>query len=151
MDKQDRLIAIREIISSEEISSQEELLMKLEGRGIQCTQATLSRNLRQLRVSRIPGSGGKMRYILDTGNVTDNDQRDINDVSLAVNEMIWARNMMLIKTRPGYAAAVASHIDRSSPTEIAGTIAGDDTILVVPFDKYSEKTVRQVLRKLFPL
>jgi len=150
MDKEKRLRAIREIITREDISSQSELLEKLEKKGIKCTQATLSRNLRQLRVSRVPGISGKLKYIIQAWEDSAPVEQEITDVAHAVTDMVWAKNMMLVKTLPGYAAAVASHIDRSSRIEIAGTIAGDDTILLVPNDNYSRKTILKVLRRLLP-
>jgi transcriptional regulator of arginine metabolism len=150
MDKEKRLKTIKEIISGEEISSQAELLQKLEEKGIKCTQATLSRNLRQLKVSRVPGSSGRLIYILKAREDTENIDQDFTDVVHAVTDMVWAQNMMLVKTLPGYAAAVASHIDRSSRIEIAGTIAGDDTILLVPGDNYSRKTISKILKQLLP-
>ncbi len=150
MNKSERLIAIKEIISKDDITSQEELLKKLEGKGIKCTQATLSRNLRQLRVSRVPDGSGKLKYILQSREDTEPVDQEITDVIHAVIDMVWAQNMMLIKTLPGYAAAVASHIDRSSRIEIAGTIAGDDTILLIPNDNYSQKTISQLLKQLLP-
>jgi len=150
MNKAQRLQAIKEVISEEDISSQAELLKKLEGKGIKCTQATLSRNLRQLRVSRVPDGSGKLKYILQSREDTEAVDQEITDVIHAVIDMVWAQNMMLIKTLPGYAAAVASHIDRSSRIEIAGTIAGDDTILLIPNDNYSQKTISQVLKQILP-
>lgn len=150
MNKSERLIAIKEIISKDDITSQEELLKKLEEKGIKCTQATLSRNLRQLRVSRVPDGSGKLKYILQSREDTEPVDQEITDVIHAVIDMVWAQNMMLIKTLPGYAAAVASHIDRSSRIEIAGTIAGDDTILLIPNDNYSQKTISQLLKQLLP-
>ena len=150
MDKEKRLKTIKEIITREDIASQAELLDKLEKKGFKCTQATLSRNLRQLRVSRIPGSSGQLKYILKAREDAQPAEQEITDVAHAVTDIVWAQNMMLVKTLPGYAAAVASHIDRSSRIEIAGTIAGDDTILLVPNDNYSRKTILKVLKQILP-
>ncbi|MGM0528721.1 MAG: arginine repressor [Bacteroidota bacterium] len=150
MNKEKRLQLIKEIISGEDISSQTELLQKLEEKRIKCTQATLSRNLRQLRVSRVPGNSGKLKYILRSGEHAEHIDQEITDIVHAVVDTVWAQNMMLVKTLPGYAAAVASHIDRSSRIEIAGTIAGDDTILLVPNDNYSRKTISKVLKQVLP-
>lgn len=150
MNKEKRLQVIKKIISGEDISSQAELLEKLDKKGIKCTQATLSRNLSQLRVSRVPGSSGKLKYILRSWEHAEHTDQEITDVVHAVVDTVWAQNMMLVKTLPGYAAAVASHIDRSSRIEIAGTIAGDDTILLVPNDNYSRKTISKVLKQVLP-
>lgn len=152
MDKQERLITIGKIIREENIFSQEDLLKKLEGRGISCTQATLSRNLRQLRASRIPYGEDKLKYVVLPGAGSDESETpEIRDFSGAVTSMVWAHNMMLVKTMPGYAAAVASLIDRSERMEIAGTIAGDDTILVVPHNNFTEENVNRALRMILQL
>ena len=150
MDKLSRLKVIREIISTENISSQSELLNILESKGIKCTQATLSRNLKQLRVSRVPGSKGKLKYILKSTEEPEPAEQEITDLTHAVIDTVWAQNLLLINTLPGYAAAIASHIDRSSRIEIAGTIAGDDTILLVPYDNYSQKHIIQIIKETFP-
>ncbi|MCD4768737.1 MAG: ArgR family transcriptional regulator [Bacteroidales bacterium] len=149
MLKQERLSAIEKIIRSEPVSSQEELLMKLEDFGISCTQATLSRNLRQLRVSRVPYQNGKIKYELPAEEEIHYPRPEISDFKKAITERIWTREMMLIKTYPGYAAAIASAIDRSGKPEIAGTIAGDDTVLVIPHDKCTRETIENVISQIF--
>lgn len=139
-----RLRAIISVIESGEISTQEELLNELEGMGISCTQATLSRNLRQLRAARVPSSDGRMVYRLQDG-VGEDDEKT-NRISDAVKGHVWANGMIVIKTMPGFAGAIAIEIDRASPDMIAGTIAGDDTILVIPGDGFSYAEVKDSLR-----
>ena len=131
MQKTKRLLAIEKIISEENISVQDELLKKLKGKGISCTQATLSRNLRQLGVSRVPDGTGGYKYSLSE-NI-----RNSKEISLKLNivpviqDIIEARGLMVIKTIPGNASNTAFYIDGAGRYEIAGTIAGDDTILVI--------------------
>lgn len=143
-----RLRAIISVIESGEISTQEELLNELEGMGISCTQATLSRNLRQLRAARVPSSDGRMVYRLQDG-VGEDDEKT-NRISDAVKGHVWANGMIVIKTMPGFAGAIAIEIDRASPDMIAGTIAGDDTILVIPGDGFSYAEVKESLRFILP-
>jgi transcriptional regulator of arginine metabolism len=143
-----RLRAIISVIESGEISTQEELLNELEGMGISCTQATLSRNLRQLRAARVPSSDGRMVYRLQDG-VGEDDEKT-NRISDAVKGHVWANGMIVIKTMPGFAGAIAIEIDRASPDVIAGTIAGDDTILVIPGDGFSYAEVKESLRFILP-
>jgi transcriptional regulator of arginine metabolism len=134
-----RLRAIISVIDSGEISTQEELLKELEGMGISCTQATLSRNLRQLRVARVPSPDGRMVYRLQDG--IGEDDGKTNRITDTVKGHVWAKGMVVIKTLPGFAGAIAIEIDRTSPDAIAGTIAGDDTILVIPGDGFSQDEV----------
>ncbi len=150
MQKVKRLIAIEKIIIRGVISSQEELLKKLKGRGIICTQATLSRNLRQLGVSRVPNGSGGYRYTLTDKVVIPQAAEKKLHVIPAVQEIIEARGLILIKTIPGNASATAFYIDNTGRYEIAGTIAGDDTILLIPRDGITVQQVHACLRIILP-
>jgi len=150
MQKTKRLLAIEKIIDEETISTQEELLKKLKGKGISCTQATLSRNLRQLGVGRIPASAGGYKYSLSEkirGNV--NQPVKLNIVPV-IEEIIEAQGMMVIKTLPGNASNTAFFIDSTGRYEIAGTIAGDDTILLIPRDGVTVQQVHTCLEIILP-
>ncbi|NLE33466.1 MAG: hypothetical protein GX622_00005, partial [Bacteroidales bacterium] len=130
------------------IISQEELLMMMEGAGMKCTQATLSRDLRQLGISRgFDGSGG-YRYLLPSGREEAVETLPDN-ATAAITGMTWARGLLLISTPPGYASAVAIRIDRAGRYEIAGTVAGDDTILLIPRDSINNEAVEECLRTIF--
>lgn len=149
MQKTKRLLAIEKIISEGTITSQEELLKKLKGKEIACTQATLSRNLRQLGVSRIPKGDGTYRYSLPESKPVPESGGRINLVNV-ITEIIEAKGLMVVKTIPGNASATAYYIDSSSRFEIAGTIAGDDTVLVIPRDGISLKNVHDALEMILP-
>ncbi|HCI56056.1 MAG TPA: arginine repressor [Bacteroidales bacterium] len=154
MQKLSRLIAIEKIISNEDISSQEELMEKLVSQGIKCTQATLSRNLRQLGVIKVPDGKGGYRYSLVKGLIngmkeSNNKEKGFELVSVIKN-IIEAKSMILIKTSPGYANSVAVTIDNAGRYEIAGTVAGDDTLLVIPRDNVSVEHVHEILDIIFP-
>jgi transcriptional regulator of arginine metabolism len=150
MQKTKRLLAIEKIISEEKISVQEELLRKLKGKGISCTQATLSRNLRQLGVGRIPDGNGGYRYTLsDTLRNPENALPKLNIVPV-IQEIVEANGLMVIKTIPGNASNTAFFIDGTGRYEIAGTIAGDDTILVIPRDGVSIQQVHTCLEIILP-
>lgn len=150
MQKTKRLVAIEKIISEEKISSQEALLKKLKGKGIICTQATLSRNLRQLGVSRIPDGSGGYRYAL----ADDKPKPAGHGVKLnfvpVIREIVEAKGLMVIKTMPGNANATAYYIDNAGRYEIAGTIAGDDTILIIPRDGITLNQVHSSLELIMP-
>jgi len=134
MHKTKRLLAIEKIIDEEEISSHDVLLKKLKSKGILCTQATLSRNLRQLGAARIPDGKGGYKYSLP--GVISNPSFDTDRLNVlpVIRDLIEARGFIVIKTLPGNASNTASYIDNKLRYEIAGTIAGDDTLLVIPRD-----------------
>jgi transcriptional regulator of arginine metabolism len=150
MQKTKRLLAIEKIISEENISIQEELLKKLKGKGINCTQATLSRNLRQLGVGRIPdGTGGYKYSLTESGRNTEKVSIKLNIVPV-IQDIVEAKGLMVIKTIPGNASNTAFFIDGSGRYEIAGTIAGDDTILVIPRDGVTIQQVHTCLEIILP-
>jgi transcriptional regulator of arginine metabolism len=150
MQKTKRLLAIEKIISEEKISVQGELLRKLKGKGISCTQATLSRNLRQLGVGRVPdGNGGYMYSLSDNRLDPAKTSLKLNIVPV-IREIVEAKGLMVIKTIPGNASNTAFFIDGTGRYEIAGTIAGDDTILVIPRDGVSIQQVHSCLEIILP-
>jgi transcriptional regulator of arginine metabolism len=150
MQKVSRLIAIEKIIENHEISSQDELIRKLRKEGIICTQATLSRNLRQLGVLRVPNGKGGYRYSLS--GITGQAAGVMSGLGIvsAIRSMIDANSMIVMKTIPGHANSVAVTIDGSGRFEIAGTIAGDDTLLIIPRDNISVANIHDCLEMIFP-
>ncbi|HKK42588.1 MAG TPA: hypothetical protein VJ963_09285 [Bacteroidales bacterium] len=150
MQKTNRLIVIEQIIADEHITTQEELLRKLQGKGIRCTQATLSRNLRQLGAGRIPdGKGGYMYSLPDRSSAAGGSGLNLNLVPV-IRDIIEANGLLVIKTIPGNASNTAFFIDGASRYEIAGTIAGDDTILVIPRDGITLRQVHTCLELILP-
>ncbi|MEZ4995949.1 MAG: hypothetical protein R2758_00170 [Bacteroidales bacterium] len=148
MERASRLALIEKLVRENVVGSQEELLTLVEGTGMKCTQATLSRDLRQLGISRgFDGSGG-YRYFLPSGREEAVKMPPGND-SAAITGMTWARGLLLISTLPGFAPAVAIRIDRAGRYEIAGTVAGDDTILLIPRDNISNEAVEECLTSIF--
>lgn len=150
MQKTKRLLAIEKIIAEENIPTQDELLRKLKGKGINCTQATLSRNLRQLGVGRVSnGSGGYKYSLAEITRSADNVPLRLNIVPV-IKEIVDAKGLMVIKTLPGNASNTAFFIDGTGRYEIAGTIAGDDTILVIPRDGVTVPQVHACLEIILP-
>ena len=150
MQKTKRLLAIEKIMREDDISSQSMLLRKLKGRGIICTQATLSRNLRQLGAGRIPDGKGGYKYSLpDVLRRTASFSDNLNILPV-IRDLIEAKGLFVIKTLPGNASNTASYIDNSSRYEVAGTIAGDDTILVIPRDGVSNHQMHACLEIIIP-
>ena len=123
------------IISSRELGSQEELLNALQQEGFKLTQATLSRDLKQLKVAKAATLRGNYVYVLPNDTMykrvfTAGHIREMMSSSgfLSIN---FSSNMGVIKTRPGYASALAWNIDSNDIPQIIGSIAGDDTIFIV--------------------
>ena len=150
MQKVSRLLAIEKIIIMENISSQEELLKRLKGEGISCTQATLSRNLRQLGVLRIPNGTGGYKYSLSGQRKQSPGIMATFNIISSIKSIIDAKGMVIIKTIPGHANSVAVCIDDAGRYEIAGTIAGDDTLLVIPRDNLSLSHTHSCLEMILP-
>ncbi|KAA6320467.1 Arginine repressor, partial [termite gut metagenome] len=136
--KKNRLDVIKLIISGKEIGSQEELLQELYNEGFEVTQATLSRDLKQLKVAKAANINGKYVYVMP------NDIMYKRPVSHTTSEMMvnngfislqFSNNLAVIKTRPGYASGMAYDIDNRECRDILGTVAGDDTIILVLREK----------------
>jgi transcriptional regulator of arginine metabolism len=123
------------LISSQQLGSQEEVLNALQKEGYKLTQATLSRDLKQLKVAKASTLHGDYIYVLpnDTMYKRVSKPSSIRDLlsSSGVLSMNFSGNIGIIKTRPGYASAIAWNIDSSDIPEILGSIAGDDTIFIV--------------------
>ena len=150
MQKTKRLLAIEKIIRDAKISAQNDLLGKLKGMGMQCTQATLSRDLRQLGVCRIPDGAGGYRYSLPETSAANTDLSVKFSILPVIQGIIEAKGMFVIKTLPGSAGSVALFIDDSCRYEIAGTIAGDDTILLIPRDGITSNQLNACLEAILP-
>lgn len=148
MTRTSRKVLIEKLVTDRIITSQDELLRLLEGAGIKCTQATLSRDLRQLGISRGFDGRGGYRYML-TGKKEEKSETLPGRTAEAITGMTWAKGLLLINTPPGFASAVAIKIDRAGRYEIAGTVAGDDTILLVPRDNISNEAVEECLGMIF--
>ena len=153
-NKSKRLDSIKMIISSKEIGSQEELLQELAKEGYELTQATLSRDLKQMKVAKAATTNGNYVYVLPN----DTMYKRTIDVPSAGEMLLhsgfksndFSGNMAVIKTRPGYASSLAYDIDNREYKDIIGTIAGDDTILLVFRDGYSRNEIRQSLSQIIP-
>ena len=143
-----RLSIIRKIIRTEFISSQEELIARLEENGVQITQSTLSRDLKFMHVAKIPHKEKGYIYVLP------NTQLGESIVSTNVTDNIlgiaFSGNMCVITTKPGYASAISVPIDSRGIHEILGTIAGDNTILLILRENFNMESLMNQLYLLFP-
>ncbi len=147
-----RLLAIRKIIEGGAISNQVELLKKLGKAGFKLTQATLSRDLKFLQAGKRPDK--EMGYIYTLpGNATGANPPALEGI-FPLNgfvSMDFAWNIALIKTQPGYANSIASAIDTLDAFEILGTIAGDDTILIIPREGITREDIINILAVFLPV
>lgn len=152
--KNNRLDSIKMIISSKEIGSQEELLQELCKEGFQLTQATLSRDLKQLKVAKAASMNGNYVYVLPNNTM----YKRMTD-PLSASEMLrhngflsieFSENIAVIKTKPGYASSLAYDIDSHNFTEIIGTIAGDDTLMLVIREGCTRTAVKSALSLVIP-
>jgi transcriptional regulator of arginine metabolism len=133
---------IKEIILQNEIETQEEITAMLQEMGIKVTQATVSRDIKELGLIKVPGNNHNYKYAIGTEQLPGNNmfrlQRLFKDYVL---KMDFSENLIVIKTVPGGAPSVASGIDSVGWQEIIGTVAGDDTILVIVRPKEAVNTV----------
>lgn len=142
------------IISSQQLGSQDELLNALQKEGFRLTQATLSRDLKQLKVAKAATMSGNYVYVLPNESMykrisTPTSVREMMQIPGFVS-ITFSGNMGVIKTRPGYASAIAWNIDRSELPQILGTIAGDDNIFIVIKEGVSHREVTEALSEVVP-
>jgi len=148
-DRNERLMAIRRLINGSNISSQEELLSLLENQGFSMTQATLSRDLRYLRVAKMPDSERGYIYMLTERQLNDPSENEDLPITGFVS-IDFAQGMAIMKTLPGHASSIAYALDNLNSYEIAGTIAGDDTILIIPRDGVLKGDLVNMMRSRLP-
>ena len=134
-DKKYRLAILRMLISSKEISSQRELLQQLAKENVEVTQATLSRDLKQLKVAKAASMNGHYVYVLPNETMYKRVHTPLRATEMMAvpgfQSINFSGTLGVIRTRPGYASSIAYNIDNSEIPEILGTIAGDDTIFIV--------------------
>lgn len=152
--KANRLDAIKMIISSNEIGSQEDLLQALGKEGFELTQATLSRDLKQLKVAKAANTNGKYVYVLPNDILYKRHSRQQSASEMLMSNgfvsLQFSHNIAVIRTRPGYASSIAYDIDNRECPHILGTIAGDDTIMLVLAEKTAHDDVRAFLSEIIP-
>jgi transcriptional regulator of arginine metabolism len=139
--KLSRQAKIKEIISSSEVSSQEDLCRLLEDSGFETTQATLSRDLHELGIVRIPSETG-FKYVF---HLEDNDGALKSLIGMEIINILHNESAVIVRTMPGRAAGVAVYLDRMKDSYIIGTVAGDDSIIIIPD---SHKNVTKLVEKI---
>ncbi len=148
-NKTERIIAIRNMILSNSVKSQDELLSMLQKQGFEVTQATLSRDLKQLKVAKVADPNGVYVYQIP-GLIKERNNLESQFVKQGFVSIDFSGNLAVVKTTPGFANGIASVIDAHKPYEVMGTIAGDDTILVILREGMSKSGVLNAFALIFP-
>ena len=136
--KAQRQAKIMEIISTINVETQEQLLQELQAAGFRSTQATISRDIKELRIVKELSALGTYRYTVATKEVPTTFSTRINTIFReCVTRYDYAQNIVVIHTLPGLAGAAASAIDTMNTSVVVGTLAGDDTVMVILRDNNS--------------
>ena len=146
--KQRRHKKIIELIGQYDIETQDELADLLIREGFQVTQATVSRDIRELKLSKVPGQKGRQKYILLSPQEHQMAQKYVGILREAFLSMDCAQNILVVKTVSGMAMAVGAALDSIGWKEIVGRIAGDDTVMGAIRTAEDTKTVMAELEKI---
>lgn len=140
--------AIIDLVNNQDINTQEELMENLQKQGFKVTQATVSRDIKELRIFKALGKDGKYRYSTGGRNVLDKTSGFESLFASSVEEVDSAENIVVIKTMTGMAQAVCMSLDNIDFENIVGTIAGDDTIFVLCRNLKATEEMLNKFRKL---
>lgn len=153
--KESRLEVIKMLISSQELSKQEELMAELEKAGYTSAQATLSRDLKRLKVVKAQNADGRYIYMLPENkgfrSISDNHVTVAAMNRLGAIGVRFSGNLAVVKTLPGHASHVAYDIDNANLDFILGTVAGDDTVIVVLEEDTGRNEVLDALAGVLPM
>ncbi len=147
-----------ELIKTKNVSSQEQLSRLLAEKGFKVTQATLSRDLKLLKTSKVPTDMGEYVYMLPDANTikdhllsSGHTHPALQNQGIGFISLEFSGNMAVVKTRNGYASGVAYDIDMLNSEDILGTVAGANTILMVIREGVSHSRIYSILRQILPL
>lgn len=150
-ERQSRLKAIKNLIKNNIIESQDDLLSLLQKDGFELTQATLSRDLKLLKVGKVPD--GKSSYMYALPGEDENSESEaiyVQDFLRGYVSIDWSKNIVVIKTFPGHANTVCNAIDNLNFEEILGTVAGDNCMFACLKEGVSGEEFMKVLKKYIP-
>jgi len=155
-DKINRLQLIKDLIHNNKIGSQDELLQLLQKKNFDLTQATLSRDLKQLKVAKMPDhEGGYVYLIPEEGGITRQNWSKVTEqtgyTTNGFQSLDFCGVFAVIKTKPGYSGSIAADIDQKASAEVLGTIAGDDTILIIPKEHVTRADLLRALSEIVPI
>jgi transcriptional regulator of arginine metabolism len=148
MSKNERQARLLQLIREKDISTQEELAAVLNGAGLDVTQATVSRDIKELGLIKVTTGGGQQKYVPMERSGEVASGRLMKVFSEAVLHLDTAMNLVIIKSLPGMAQACASALDSMQLADVAGSIAGDDTVFVATHAIEQAEALRQILSEL---
>lgn len=146
--KKNRHEAILSLISKYDIGTQEELMLKLNEMGYRVTQATVSRDIKFLKLIKTPVAGGQYKYSYVTSETEDNTGKYFSILSHSVTSVNYAGNIAVVKCFAGMAQAACAAMDNLVIDKIVGTLAGDDTIFVLCKDEESASEFKQYVETI---
>ena len=146
--KNERQNRILELVSKYEIETQEDMMDRLRSEGYMVTQATVSRDLKELKLTKTLSANGNYRYCISHGRTHTGNVRINNAMADSILGVDYSLNNVVIKTYPGLAQAVASSIDAMNMHSILGCVAGDDTIIIVSRDEQSSAEISAKIKEL---
>ena len=147
--KSQRQAKILEIIANKNIETQEQLLAELQAEGFRGTQATISRDIKELRIVKELTSLGTYRYTISASDLGSSFSARLNTIFReCVISFDYAQNIIVVRTLPGLASAAGSAIDAMNLSTIVGTLAGDDTVMIVMRDTNAAATLCGEIRSL---
>lgn len=150
-ERTQRLRKIKDLIREKRIESQESLLELLQDENFKVTQATLSRDLKHLKVSKVSDGWSGYYYSLpDEENTGESERGYIQDVHRGVLSVEFSGNVGVIKTRPGHADSVAFALDKLNVPEVLGTLAGDDTIFLILREGATKEDLLETFQRRIP-
>lgn len=148
-NKSERLSLIRRIIEEDLIGSQEELIKRLAEHGVHATQSTLSRDFKEINISKMPHHSKGYIYVLS--DVLGNDAiANTSNIGEAVLDIKFSHNIAVIFTKSGYASAISTIIDSHKSKEILGTVAGDNNIIIILSESATHEEILAQMQQLFP-
>ena len=146
--KSQRHARILELVSKYEIETQEDMMTRLLADGFKVTQATVSRDLKELKLTKTLTARGTYRYAVNTARQHTGSVKLNNAMVDSIIQVDYSLNNVVIKTYPGLANAVASGVDALNMHSILGCVAGDDTIIIITRDEESSAELSETLTEL---
>ena len=146
--KSQRQSRILELVSKYEIETQEDMMSRLQSEGFKVTQATVSRDLRELKLTKTLTARGTYRYSVNSGRHHAGNVKLNNAMVDSIVQVDYSLNNVVIKTYPGMAQAVASAVDALNMHSILGCVAGDDTIIIVTRSQEDSRELNEKIKEL---
>lgn len=144
-----RQAKIMELITNQNVDTQEQLLELLSAEGFRATQATISRDIKELRIVKELTNLGTYRYTASSGEVSNSFSARLNTIFReCVTSFDYAQNIIVIRTLPGLASAAGSAVDAMNMSLVVGSLAGDDTVMIVMRDSNAAAAFCGEIKKL---